>query len=112
MPDSFIQNVLKSGQARPWIRRIEHQKVGKVARLRLFLRKNRFVAIYYNAGTGSTSYAYIEGDQRLFGANNMRVGWHIHPYGQETKHVKSKPITTEEFLQLLEKELRAHDRLV
>ena len=112
MPDLFIQSVLKSGQARQWIRCIEHQKVGKVARLRLFLSKNRFVAIYYNAGTGSTSYAYIEGHQPLFGANNRRIGWHIHPYGQETKHVKCKPITIEEFLQLLEKELRGRDRLV
>jgi hypothetical protein len=36
-----------------------------VARLRLFLADDRFVAVYYNAQTGSISYAYIEGEQRL-----------------------------------------------
>ena len=112
MLDSFIRQVRRSAQARPWIQRIEHQKIGKVARLRLYLGEDRFVAVYYNARTKSTSYAYVEGDQRLFGANNMRIGWHVHPYGQETKHVKCQPITIEEFLQLLEKELREQDRLI
>ncbi|MFQ6091253.1 MAG: hypothetical protein ACE5OR_00985, partial [bacterium] len=62
-----------------------------------------------------TNIEYFEGiasQHRLFGANNMRIGWHIHPYGQEVKHVKSEPVTIEEFLQLLEKELKGKDKLI
>ncbi len=69
MPESVVQQVLQAVQSHTWIQRVEHQIIGKVAKLRLFLAENRFVAIYYNAQTGSTSYAYIEGEDRLFGAN-------------------------------------------
>lgn len=37
--------------------------VGRVARLRLYLADDRFVAVYYNDETGSISYAYIETGQ-------------------------------------------------
>ena len=50
-----------------------HQVLGRVARLRLFLADDRFVAVYYNAQTGSISYAYIEGEQRLLGANKLKI---------------------------------------
>ena len=105
MPELLVQQILQAVQTRPWIRRVEHQVLGRVARLRLFLADDRFVAVYYNAQTGSISYAYIEGEQRLLGANNMKIGWHIHPYGQEATHVPSQPMSIEAFLCLLEKAL-------
>lgn len=112
MPEPLVQEVLQAAQARPWIKRVEHQVVGKVARLRLFLAEDRFVAVYYNAQTGSISYAYIEGEQRLLGANNMRIGWHIHPYGQEAAHVPSQSVSIEEFLRLLENALTERGKLI
>ncbi|MBI2676180.1 MAG: hypothetical protein HYX24_06995 [Candidatus Aenigmarchaeota archaeon] len=112
MPESFVQQVLREAQSYAWIQRIERQTVGKVARLRLFLDKNRFIAVYYNGQTGSISYAYIENEQRLFGANNMRIGWHIHPYGKEGIHIESRPIAIGEFLHLLEKELQRQKKIV
>ena len=60
MPELLVQQILQAVQTRPWIRRVEPQVVGKVARLRLFLADDRFVAVYYNAQTGSISYAYME----------------------------------------------------
>ena len=111
MPERLIQQVLQAVQTRSWIRRVEHQMVGKVARLRLFLADDRFVAVYYNAQTGSISYAYIEGEQRLLGANNMKIGWHIHPYGQEATHLPSQPVSIEAFLRLLERALSEQGKL-
>jgi hypothetical protein len=63
MPETFIRQVLQAAQARLWIKRIESQMVGRVARLRLYLADDRFVAVYYNDETGSISYAYIETGQ-------------------------------------------------
>lgn len=111
MPELLVQQVLQAVQTHPWIRRVEYQVVGKVARLRLFLADDRFVAVYYNAQTGSISYAYIEGEQRLLGANNMKIGWHIHPYGQEATHIPSQPVSIEAFLRLLEKALSERGKL-
>jgi hypothetical protein len=85
MPESFVQQVLQAVKSHFWIQRVEHQIIGKVAKLRLLLADDRFVAIYYNAQTSSTSYAYIEDGDRLFGANNMKIGWHIHPWGEVDK---------------------------
>lgn len=41
----------------------------------------------------------------------MRIGWHIHPWGREDKHEKSKPVSIDEFLQLLETGLKEHGKL-
>ena len=35
----------------------------------------------------------------------MRIGWHLHPYGNVEKHELSQPITIEDFLKKLEEEL-------
>lgn len=45
MPELLIQQVLQAVQTRSWIRRVEHRVVGKVARVRLFLADDRFVAV-------------------------------------------------------------------
>jgi len=105
MPDQFITDVLATAGAFPWIKRTDSRKAGKVARIRLWLNAD-FVDVYYNSQTGSTSYAYIQGRQRLFGANNMRIGWHVHPFGQADVHQPSKPLSISGFLRLLEKELK------
>jgi len=110
MPDQFIADALSAAKAFPWIKRVDPKKMGKVARLRLWLNSD-FIDVYYNAQTGSTSYAYIQGDQRLFGANNMKIGWHLHPFGQSDIHRPIQPISIGEFLQLLEDELRERGKL-
>jgi len=46
----------------------------------------------------------IKRGKRVFGANNMRIGWHLHPYGNVEKHEPSQSITIEEFLKMLEEE--------
>ncbi|MFQ5793701.1 MAG: hypothetical protein ACE5JP_01460 [Candidatus Bipolaricaulia bacterium] len=105
MPEVFIAEVKEVIHAFPWIERVDSEAVGRVARLRLWIDEN-FVDIYHNTQTGSTSYAYIVQGDRLFGANNMRIGWHIHSFGNPEVHRKSKPISIKEFLSELERELK------
>ena len=41
----------------------------------------------------------------------MRIGWHLHPFGEIERHIPTKPITIEEFLKMLEKELKKRGKL-
>ena len=107
----FISQAYIAAGKYSWIKRVELFKVGLVrVSLRLHLNGS-FISIYYNADTGSVSYAYIEGGRRLFGVNKTRLGWHIHPFSKAEVHQPTKPITLNEFLKLLEKELRKRGKI-
>jgi hypothetical protein len=101
----FTRDVFKTAKTFKWVKMITTAPEGTVANVRLGINQS-FVDIYYNAVTGTTSYAYIESNKRVFGANNMKIGWHWHPYGDVQKHLPDKQITIETFLKTLEKELR------
>lgn len=109
-PQDFAQEVRNAARSFPWIQRIEPTIIGKIARIRLWLNQD-FVDIYYNAQTGSISYAYIEQGERKFGANNMRVGWHLHPFGAVSAHQSIPPLSPQEFFQRLEEELKRYKKI-
>lgn len=100
--DKFIREVSETCKSFNWIRRIEIRNLTEIrAWLRLFLNDN-FVEVFHNSKTGSTSYAYIEKGRRVSGVNNMRIGWHIHPFNQTRKHKRIKRTSIKEFLKMLE----------
>jgi hypothetical protein len=107
----FVEQVRQAARAYPWIVRIEARTEGRVARMRLHVRARVFVDIYYNAETGSVSFAYIERGQRRFGANSMRIGWHVHPFDNPEEHRPSPPLTVQEFLEVLAQELAQRGRI-
>lgn len=53
--------------------------------LRVPLTIGGFVEVFYNEQTGTTAYALIQGDQRVFGVDNTG-GWHIHPFDEPARH--------------------------
>jgi hypothetical protein len=106
----FTRDVLKTAKTFKWMKRITTAPEGKVARIRLWINDS-FVNIYHNVVTGTTSYAYIESNNRIFGANNMKIGWHWHPYDNVQKHAPDKPVTIETFLKTLENELRKRNKI-
>lgn len=53
--------------------------------LRVPLTIGGFVEVFYNEQTGTTAYALIQGDQRVFGADNTG-GWHVHPFDDPARH--------------------------
>lgn len=110
MPEEFLRKVLQEARSFSWVRRIESRTIGRIARARLWLNAE-FVEVYYNAQTGSTSFAYIQEGKRAFGANNMRVGWHLHPFEKTSNHESSPPLSVSDFLKALEKELRQRGKL-
>jgi len=53
--------------------------------LRVPLTVGGFVDVFYNDQSGTTGYALIQGNQRVFGADNTD-GWHVHPFDDPTRH--------------------------
>lgn len=41
----------------------------------------------------------------------MRIGWHLHPFGEINEHEPCEPITIEKFLIALEDELKKRKRI-
>lgn len=106
----FVSEVSRIMNAFPWLKRIKTGRSETRAWIRMWLN-NDFVDVFYNSEMGTTSYAFIESGERVFAANNMRIGWHWHPYDDVPKHELSKPVTIEEFLKALENELRERNKI-
>lgn len=106
----FIDQVIDASKRFRWIKRISIEETIAWASIRLWLNDS-FVEVFYRQKTGNTSYAYIEKRKRVFGANNMKIGWHLHPFGMVKEHKPIEPPSTEDFLQMLETELKKRKKL-
>lgn len=94
-----------------WIKRINSQVEGRLIRIRLILSSG-LVDIFHNQDTGKTSYAYVESGKRLFGANNTKIGWHIHPFENPDSHEKvEREVSIEEFLKALAQNLERQGKI-
>lgn len=88
------------------IKFVPYSVTPRVARLRAYLVDRSFVDIYYNQKTGTTTFAHIHRNRRIFGADNKNRAWHWHPREDPTQHLPSeREITFAEFLKEIEKSL-------
>jgi hypothetical protein len=92
---------------------IEHTDI--TLSLRLKIRHDLFVQLFFGERSGSLYMALIEGERRLFGIDREGDVWHTHPYGAVEKHeplsegMGPKPLLT--FLAQVEHLLLEHDLL-
>lgn len=87
-----------------------YEKLKTRVRIRLWIDQ-AFIDVYYNAEDEITSYAYIEAGRRTFGANNMRMGWHLYPFERIEEHKPIKSLSIGRFLQMLENELKKRRKI-
>jgi len=78
------------------------EKRGIVLDCRAKLDADTFIAVYFNALTGKTSYALIYKDSRLAGYDNYRF-WHRHPPGEIDRHEPCAEPTPQEAIAELAK---------
>ena len=72
------------------------------------LDADTFVAIYFNALTGKTSYALVHHSERVAGYDNYRF-WHYHPMGRTGQHVPcAEPMPEEAIAELATVSARLH----
>ncbi len=76
--------------------------------LRIFLIDQTFIEIFYNVTTGKTSFALIAENVRIYGKDNTKIGWHVHPFSDPTAHAPCSPPYFVEFLQEVTAERFSH----
>ena len=73
-----------------------------VVKMRVTLVEAGFIDVFYNADSGKCAYALIREGNRVFGADNAFIGWHIHPFDAPEQHVISAEVSFAEFLRAVE----------
>ena len=57
-----------------------------------------FISAFYNVTTDKVAFALVRKDQRLYGVDNAKMGWHRHPFGDPDRHEPCVPIRFAAFL--------------
>jgi hypothetical protein len=70
--------------------------------VRVFLLNASFINIFYNLATNKTAFAWIRKGKRVYGKDNAKMGWHVHPFEFPEQHLRCEPITFESFLREVE----------
>ncbi len=65
----------------PIVRRLTPTSIS----IRVEITTGGFIDAFYNEETGTTSFALIRQDKRVFGADNTG-GWHTHPFTDPNRH--------------------------
>jgi hypothetical protein len=87
--------------------RVTLQADGPVADGHAYVHGNLYLRFYYNESTGTMAFALIEEKQRIWGIDtDNRRGWHLHPLGDPTQHVKIEPLSVHEIVDQLDHVLR------
>lgn len=73
-----------------------------VVRGRILRERDRFLQVCFNEETGTTAFALIEDEQRIWGVDydDLR-GWHVHSVDSPDQHRDIDPMTPEEVVEAL-----------
>ncbi len=70
--------------------------------IRVPLTFGGFIDAFFNQETGTTAFALIRDDKRIFGADNTG-GWHLHPFENPEEHrALANAMTFADFVQAVE----------
>lgn len=70
------------------------------------LGSEAFIEAFYNVATGRTSLALIVAGRRVYGKDNARRGWHVHPFGNPDDHQPCQEIDFAGFLAEIEAQIQ------
>ena len=106
---TFLSSLLEALADRSFVRSVDLHTEVVVVKGRVLLEDDRFLQVYFNERTGTTAFALIENDQRIWDVDydDLR-GWHVHPIGQPNQHADIESMTPQEVVETL---ARVWDRL-
>ena len=61
-----------------------------------------FISAFYNIATDKVALALVAGGRRLYGKDNAKVGWHVHPFEGPEEHCPCQAVDFGEFLDEVE----------
>ena len=79
-----------------------------VLKTRILLTIEAFIDVYYNPANDTCSYTLIQGGQRIYGADNAFIGWHIHPFENPEEQRLREGVPFDEFLKTVEQWASQH----
>lgn len=98
----FLLLLLEGLSKLHFVEKVDIQTEVFVLKGRAILKNNRFLQIYFNEISGTTAFALIEDNRRIWGidCDNMR-GWHFHPLENPETHHSINKKTIEEIIEML-----------
>ena len=69
-----------------------------ILNVRVYLVDDSFIEAFYNVTTNKTAFALIVNNQRIYGKDNAKLGWHVHPMDNPSAHNLCPPVSFEKFL--------------
>lgn len=97
--DTFVNELLTAAAEAGCFERISLRTEGPVAKGRGYVSDELFVRFYFNEQTGTTAFALIREDIRIWGIDyDNRRGWHQHPVNNPTQHV---PIASQSIREII-----------
>ena len=70
---------------------------------RIFLKDGSFLNTFYNLTTSKVAFAWIHNGKRIYGKDNTKIGWHVHPLENPAGHAPCNATDFETFLREIEK---------
>jgi hypothetical protein len=100
--DAFLSELLEALSDCSFVESVDLQTEAVIVKGRVRLEKDRFLQVYFNEQTGTTAFALIEDEQRIWGVDYDALrGWHVHPAGHPEKHQDVDPMTLHEVVDAL-----------
>ncbi len=105
---TFSVELLAAFNERPDLfRRVVLQNEAPIADGRAYISDDRFLSFYFNERTGITAFKLIDRNERIWGIDRKKRGWHLHPLGKPQEHRDIEPVTIGEIIDLLAQMLLA-----
>jgi len=100
---TLLENIAAACDVSEWVETYEVLYMDiDILKVRVHLTNGWFIEVFYNLATAKTAFALISGGKRIYGKDNAKMGWHVHPFAQPERHVACAPVTFPEFLDEVE----------
>ena len=83
----FLLSLLNTLSRLDFVKNVDFKTEVFILKGRVTLEGKRYLQVYFNELTGTTAFALIEREKRIWGIDfdNMR-GWHLHPFRESESH--------------------------
>lgn len=101
--DTFLSSLLEALSGCSFVKAVDLQTEVVIVKGRVILERDRFLQVYFNEQTGTTAFALIEDEQRIWGVDYDSLrGWHVHPIDRPGDHKDVDPMAPREVVDALE----------
>lgn len=69
-----------------------------VLSLHIYLVDDSFIDVFHNVTTEKTAFTLIVEGHRVYGKDNAKMGWHVHPLDSPEAHHLCDPVSFDTFL--------------